>query len=102
MTKREKTVRSRRAVEARDAEADRTRGSGDLEHETDTARVVAWPEQASAIDDTVDADRRRSRDEGGARLPAPPPRLGETLRRRTLFLLPPDDDSDGTEAREQA
>jgi hypothetical protein len=102
MTKRERTVRSRRAVQARDAEADRTRGSGDLEHETDTAKVVSWPEQASALHDAVDADRRRSRDEGGSRLLAPPPRLGETLRRRRLFLLPFDDDADGTEAREQA
>jgi len=89
MTKRERAERSRRSVQARTAAADRAASSGTKPEDDGT--VVPWPEQARAVQEAVDTDRRRRREETVSRPPATPPRLGETLRRRSLFLLPPDD-----------
>ncbi|MGW8780232.1 transposase [Streptomyces sp. NPDC055796] len=83
--KRDRTDRSRRAHQGRAAEADRTSAA--------VGEVVSWPEQADTVARAVDADRRRRR-EAIAHQPTPPPRLGEALRRRSLFLLPPDEDDE--------
>ncbi|MFG2845362.1 transposase [Kitasatospora sp. NPDC048296] len=86
MGKREKTARSRRAADAAQAAADQPSTS-----EGPAAEVVAWPVEAAGIAKAVDAERRRLREVSSVRRPVPPPRLGDSLRRRNLFLIPPDD-----------
>ncbi|MFH9349707.1 transposase [Kitasatospora sp. NPDC017646] len=95
MSKREKTSRSRRAAQAAQAAVDRPKQPR-AEPATDTrpdteATIVAWPLQASSVEEAVDADRRRRREAVVQDRQAPPPRLGEALRQRNLFLLPDDD-----------
>ncbi|WP_439678212.1 hypothetical protein [Embleya sp. MST-111070] len=53
-------------------------------------------EQARTVQDAVDLDRRRRREEAvrDTDRPVLPPRLGEAVRRRSLFLLPPDPDDE--------
>jgi hypothetical protein len=61
---------------------------------TDTVVPLRRPERARQVVDAVDEERRRRREQVmGDRAISPPPRLGEGLRRNSLFLLP-DDDSD--------
>ncbi|MFI8461687.1 transposase [Kitasatospora sp. NPDC085464] len=97
MTKREKTARSRRAAEAAQAAVDRPRPPSPEPAAEPTpqagARVVPWPRQADSVQAAVDAERRRRREAAVTGRPTPPPRLGDALRRRNLFLLS-DDDSD--------
>lgn len=95
MTKRERVERSRRSTQAQAAERDRSPVTAPQA----TAEVVPWPEQARTVTDAVDADRRRRREASVPRTPTPPPRLGESLRRRSLFLLPPDEDETDTPAQ---
>lgn len=98
-TKRERKRRSRQHAQTEAAAVDRApttasgRG-GDVE-------VLARPDQARSIQDSVDADRRRRREAAIAGRRHTPPRLGETLRRRTLFLLPPDEDEPEAVARSE-
>ncbi|GAA3003152.1 hypothetical protein GCM10010519_39060 [Streptomyces lactacystinicus] len=96
MTKREKTGRSRRTAQAEAAATDRPAPAKPPAPPADN--VVAWPVEAAAVDAAVDAERRRLREAGVARAPAPPPRLGDSLRRRRLFALPSDDDSEARES----
>jgi hypothetical protein len=58
---------------------------------------AAWAEHARTIDQAVDADRRRRREEAlaGTR-PVAPATLHEALSRRPMFRLPPP--ADGSEA----
>lgn len=105
MTKREKTARSRRAAQAAQAAADRPRPpspepAGEPAPQPG-AKVVPWPREAAGVQAAVDAERRRRREAAVTGRPTPPPRLGDSLRRRNLFLLP-DDDSDTDVTRENA
>ncbi|MGX1676014.1 transposase [Streptomyces sp. NPDC055400] len=90
--KRERTRRARQAHQARSASSDRPAASA---HDGD-GTVLSWPEQARNVSDAVDSDRRRRREEAVRDRPGPvpPPRLGDSLRRRALFLLPADEDAD--------
>ncbi|MFE7369537.1 transposase [Streptomyces anulatus] len=93
MKKQERSSRSRQATQAKTAEADRA-----LVSDGPVGEVVSLPEQSRMIREVVDADRRRRREAAVTPRPSPPPRLGESLRRNSLFLLP----SDGEEVEEQA
>ncbi|MFJ9692303.1 transposase [Kitasatospora sp. NPDC101183] len=95
MTKREKTARSRQATQAAQAAADRPGPPAPAISETSDAKVVPWPHQAAGVQAAVDADRRRRREAAVTGRPTPPPRLGDSLRRRNLFLLPDDDSETG-------
>ncbi|MPY59839.1 transposase [Streptomyces spongiae] len=98
MTKRERSRRSRQHAQAEAVAVDRAPATAS--GRDGDADVLAWPDQARTIQESVDADRRRRREAATAgRRPTPPPRLGETLRRRTLFLLPPDEDEAEAVAR---
>ncbi|MFI9617047.1 transposase [Streptomyces sp. NPDC052023] len=100
MTKRERSRRSRQHAQTEAAAADRAPATAS--DRGGDAEVLAWPEQARTIQDSVDTDRRRRREAATAgRRPTPPPRLGEMLRRRTLFLLPPDEDETEAVARSE-
>ncbi|MFE9354904.1 hypothetical protein ACFYPB_11940 [Streptomyces olivaceoviridis] len=92
MTKRERTGHSRRAAQARAAEQDRQPKTA---AEEPAADVVPWPEQTRSVAAAVGADRRRRREASVPRQPTPPPRLGDSLRSRSLFLLPPDEGEAG-------
>ncbi|MFD0502480.1 hypothetical protein ACFQ0G_04955 [Streptomyces chiangmaiensis] len=99
MTKRERSRRSRQHAQTEAAAADRAPAASGRGRD---AEVLAWPEQARTVQDRVDADRHRRREAATAgRRPAPPPRLGEVLRRRTLFLLPLDEDEPEAVARSE-
>ncbi|WP_441247772.1 transposase [Kitasatospora sp. McL0602] len=100
MPKREKTARSRQAAQAAQAVADRPRPPASAPVEE--AKVVAWPRQAEGVRDAVDAERRRRREAAVTGRPTPPPRLGEGLRRRNLFLLPDEETDAGTNREENA
>jgi hypothetical protein len=43
------------------------------------------------VQDAIDAERRRRREQAVPVTPPPPPRLGETYRRSSLLVLPPED-----------
>ncbi|MEV7770126.1 transposase [Kitasatospora sp. NPDC086791] len=88
MQKREKTARSRRAAQAAQAAADRPQPA----QSSELPRVVALRVEEAGIAQAVDAERRRRREALPVRRPVPPPRLGDSLRRRSLFLLPSETD----------
>jgi hypothetical protein len=54
--------------------------------------VPLRPGRARGSVDAVDAERRRRREQAVPRPPAPPPRLGAGLRRRSLLLIPAEDE----------
>ncbi|MFJ4806656.1 transposase [Streptomyces murinus] len=85
MLRRDRVSHARRAEQAAAADRDRSPAA------QETPAVVAWPDHVGAVTEAVDADRRRRREASGHR-PAAPPRLGDSLRRRSLFVLPPDED----------
>lgn len=49
-------------------------------------------QHATHVQTAVDAERRRRREAAVPHRPQPPPRLGDAFRRRSLFLLPADDE----------
>ncbi|MFG2867572.1 transposase [Streptomyces sp. NPDC048338] len=88
MTKTERTERAREVARARAAERDQAVPAGltSLPVAPQPAELVRKNQQA------VDAERRRRR-EAAVDVPlAPPPRLGDGLRQRSLFMLPNADD----------
>ncbi|WP_406208414.1 transposase [Kitasatospora sp. NBC_01560] len=96
MTKREKTSRSRRAAQAAAAVADQT----PTRKPPSEAEVVPWPIEAAIVEKAMDADRRRRRESVVVQQPTPPPRLGDSLRRRNVFLLPPDEGEGDQQVKE--
>ncbi|MEU8703129.1 hypothetical protein AB0C61_36855 [Streptomyces sp. NPDC048680] len=98
-TKRQRAARSRQVVQGDAAAADQ---AGPANQPGLDEGSGAWPEQARTLTAGADADRHHRREALADRRPTPPPRLGDSLRRRSLFLLPPDDDVDGTPEREKA
>lgn len=91
MTKTQKAERARELARARQAALDRPdkppAGTGQ------PSAVVTSLELARSKQDAIDADRRRRREAAVPSRPSPPPLLGESLRRNSLFLLP-DEDTD--------
>jgi hypothetical protein len=112
MGKAERTAHARETMQAQAAAADRparpaqpaARSSRAGDHGTapvpasaDSARPVerpGWSKRARQTQQAVDDDRAQRRRQALADQPvALPPRLGEAFRRRNLFLLPDDDDT---------
>jgi hypothetical protein len=52
-------------------------------------------ERGRETEEAIDIQRRQRRKEAVPQRQAPPPRLGEAFRHRSLFLLPDDDEEDG-------
>jgi hypothetical protein len=115
MAKTERTAHTREVTQAQAATADRqlptTRRAGPSQPDGDrgsgavAASAVAasttpadrqgWRQRARQAQRAVDDDRAHRRREAlTERAVTPPPRLGDAFRRRNLFLLPPDDDTD--------
>jgi hypothetical protein len=84
--KRERTARSRESSRAQAAAADRDG------HQA--AEPAAWPEQTRTVAKAVDASRRRLREASELGEPVAPPLLVDSLRHRSLFLLPDPSDED--------
>ena len=60
-----------------------------------SGREPSWPQHANTLQDAVDSDRRRRREEAVADQPiTAPARLGDASRRGSLFLLTDDADAD--------
>jgi hypothetical protein len=58
---------------------------------------LRWEERKRRTEEAVDIQRRLRRREAVPQGQVPPPRLGDAFRRRSLFLLPDDDQDDGHE-----
>ncbi|MEU2060996.1 transposase [Streptomyces sp. NPDC013455] len=88
--KKQRAARVREETHAQAAAADRPEPSA-----RPALMPAAWADQARAIEAASDLDRRRRREEAVRDEPVAPPLLDDALRRRPLFLLPLDDDTDG-------
>jgi hypothetical protein len=89
MTKTQKAERARELARARQAALDRppahSPGPGP------SSSVVRPLELERNSQQAIDADRRRRREAAVPTRPTPPPLLGESVRRNSLFLLPDED-----------
>ncbi len=61
---------------------------------------LRWPERARQSEEAIDAERRRRREQAVPRRPDPPPLLGEAFRRRSLFILPDDEQDPAGDPKE--
>lgn len=104
MTKQQRTGHARQTVQGDSAHADRPKPARhpteSADETADEAAVVPlrWPDQARRVEQAVDTERRRRREAIIGQRPKPAPLLGESLRRRNLFLLPDDEDDGPTPA----
>jgi hypothetical protein len=93
LPKRRRTNRARETTQAAAAARDRPRDSGEPAR---APMVSILPprrdEHVRQVADAVDAERRRRREQAVPTAPKPPPRLGDSYRRRSLVL--PDDAED--------
>ncbi|MEY9875871.1 hypothetical protein ABH931_005378 [Streptacidiphilus sp. MAP12-33] len=85
MTRAQKIERARELARARSAAVDRPVGLAEPRTLPPAADVR---ELAQRHQEAVDAERQQRREQAVAKAPAAPPLLGETARRRSLFLLP--------------
>jgi hypothetical protein len=96
--RRHRTEHAREATRAAAATADRppaSTASGPAGGKEPATVVPLRPAQhATQVQTAVDAERRRRREAAVPHRPQPPPRLGDAFRRRSLFLLPADDEPD--------
>src|SRR6266508_4186279 len=95
--KRRRTARAREAAQTAAVARDRP-GHGKNEGDGTPAQPLATnvvpidrDGHARQIQDAIDAERRRRREQAVPVTPPPPPRLGETYRRSSLLILPPED-----------
>jgi hypothetical protein len=101
MSKQQRTGHAREAVQAAAAQADRphhpSRDESQREGPVDNVVPLRWAGRAAEAQTAVDIERRRRREAAVPERPQPPPRLGDAFRRRSLLLLPVDEQEDGTE-----
>ncbi|MFJ7998718.1 transposase [Streptomyces sp. NPDC096310] len=57
-----------------------------------TVVPLRWPDQARQAAESLDAERRRRREQAGPAQPALPPPLGASYRKGNLFVLPDEDE----------
>ena len=93
--KRDRAVRSREASRAQAAQTDQAPAIR-------AAEPTAWREQSQRINKAVDTAQRRRREEAQIGEPAAPPLLDESLRKKSLFLLPSWTDAADDPAEENA
>ncbi|MBT2449660.1 transposase [Streptomyces sp. ISL-43] len=86
-----KAAATDRLAAARSEEKPAVRAAGD------TVVHLHWPDQARQAAESLDAERRRRREQVGPSRPALPPPLGASYRKGNLFILPDDDESDTAE-----
>ncbi len=95
-SKRRRTARAREAAQTAAATRDRPGHRKDENDSTPAqplaANVVPFDRDGHArqIHEAIDAERRRRREQAVPVTPPPPPRLGETHRRSSLLVLPPE------------
>lgn len=87
MTKTQKAERARELARARQAALDRPRAASPASQPSPALRPV---DLARRNQHAIDTDRRRRREAVVPQRPVPPPLLGESARRNSLFLLPTD------------
>lgn len=103
MTRKEKVSRSRLASQARAAASDRPSATAPAAAETSPyaeerqPAEPSWHRDAQTVQEAVDADLRRRREDLG-QPPSAPQLLDDALRQRSLFLLPNLDDEPGDDA----
>lgn len=96
LSKQQRTGHAREVAQAEAASADRVsqpRTDNTDDEASDDAAVLRWDKRARDAQQAVDDQRRQRREHAIEHAPPPPPRLGENLRRRSLFLLTGDDTS---------
>jgi hypothetical protein len=96
-TRKQRTAQSRQEAQGRAAAADRLRTTPDTPAPPAQADSPTWRSHARTVDLAVDADRRRRREAAMQEEPVAPAPLGESLRRQSLFLLPPPADDNTLE-----
>jgi hypothetical protein len=99
MSKAQRTARSREIAQAAAAAADRPDDKWPAQAGTAAlARSVVtplrWPERSGSADESLDTARRRRREAAAPVTPQLPPRLGSSVRERSVFVLPDDEDGE--------
>jgi hypothetical protein len=100
MSKSQRTGHARQVIQAQAARADRggpqpsPSGQPAADGPAGTAEVVtlAWPERVARAEEAIDAERRRRREAAVRSRPAPPPLLRDTLRGKSIFSIPGDEE----------
>jgi hypothetical protein len=93
MTRNQRTGHAREVTQARAAATDRPAPPGEPGEDQPAVVPSRWRERAGQAGDAVDADRRRRREQATAgQAVTIPPRLGDAIRRKNLFMLPEDGD----------
>jgi hypothetical protein len=99
MTKAQRMEHAREIAQADAAARDQpgaSRPSSEVVREGDVV-PLRWEERGRQTEEAVDIQRRLRREEAVPQRQVLPPLLGEAFRRRSLFLLPDDDQGDGHE-----
>jgi hypothetical protein len=103
MKKSQRVEHAREVLQAEAAAGDRPQPRADAKSVTaamgdgDIPRL--WPQRAQQASESLDAERRRRREQAVPAQPELPPALGASYRERNLFLLPDEDqDEDGSGA----
>jgi hypothetical protein len=97
MSKQERRQHAREVAQAAAAATDRPAPAAAQappaeDDQPDNVVALRWPERAGQVESAVDDERRRRREQAVPTRLQPPPRLGETLRRRSLLILPDEAD----------
>ncbi|MFE2476715.1 transposase, partial [Streptomyces sp. NPDC059389] len=96
----QRTERSREALQAAAAQADRPNQASSREPVQAAAipgsvvTPLRWPERARQAEESIDSHRRHRREQAVQSRPKPAAPLGEAYRKRDLFLLPEDDEEE--------
>ncbi len=94
-SKQRRTDHAREIAQAETAASDRPdAGQAPTSAPPGEVVVLQWPERVRQTEEAIDAERRRRREQAVPSRPEPPPRLGEAFRRRSLFILPDDEDGE--------
>jgi hypothetical protein len=97
MSTRNRRQHAREVMQAQTAATDRppagTTGTGRVDHADAQVVPLRWADRAGQVEAAVDAERRRRREQAVPQRPAPPPRLGDAYRQRSLLIVPEDQDA---------
>jgi hypothetical protein len=96
MPKKKRRDHAREVLQGQTAAADRPSAAAAASAAArDDAPVVplGWKERATEAAQAIDDERRRRREQAVPERPLPPPRLGEAIRRRSIFAVPEEDEN---------
>jgi hypothetical protein len=101
MPKKKRKDHAREVLQAQAAAADRPSAAtvaSATERDEVAVAPLGWKQRAAEAVQAIDDERRRRREQAAPERPPPPPRLGDAIRRRSIFAVPRDDEDASVEA----